>query len=90
MESDMNIDTQYEAKVSGFLKKAVAGLICAAWDPITALWSLSSSVDIISLSSSWCTFRFHIRTRHRHLRTVHMKPCLRRISSILSHLPALQ
>ena len=36
MESDMNIDTQYEAKVSGFLKKAVAGLICAAF-PIASI-----------------------------------------------------
>ena len=36
MESDMNIDTQYEAKVSGFLKKAVAGFICAAF-PIASI-----------------------------------------------------
>ena len=32
----MNIDTQYEMKASGFLKKAVAGLICAAF-PIACI-----------------------------------------------------
>ena len=32
----MNIDTQYEMKASGFLKKAVAGLICAAF-PIASI-----------------------------------------------------
>jgi len=36
MESNMNIDTQYEVKSSGFLKKAVAGLICAAF-PIASI-----------------------------------------------------
>ena len=36
MVSDMNIDTQYEVKASGFLKKAVAGLICAAF-PIASI-----------------------------------------------------
>ncbi len=32
----MNIDTQYEVKASGFLKKAVTGLICAAF-PIASI-----------------------------------------------------
>ena len=35
-DEDMNIDTQYEAKASSFLKKAVAGLICAAF-PIASI-----------------------------------------------------
>lgn len=36
MENYMTTDPQYEAKASGFLKKAIAGLICAAF-PIASI-----------------------------------------------------
>lgn len=36
MKSDRNIDTQHEAEKSSFLKKAVAGIICAAF-PIASI-----------------------------------------------------
>ena len=36
MENNTITDAQYEAKASGFLKKAIAGLICAAF-PIASI-----------------------------------------------------
>lgn len=36
MESNKSIDPLYERKVSGYLKKAVAGLICAAF-PVASI-----------------------------------------------------
>lgn len=36
MENNMNTDTQYERKASAFLKKAIAGLICAGF-PVASI-----------------------------------------------------
>lgn len=65
MDNNTTLDPQYEQKASGFLKKAIAGLVCAAF-PIASIVAIflgaGNHKDIVITSQqAACTLQ---RSRH--------------------------